>query len=168
MSKEKERLIDLRAQLRQAAEFENHHETWSDIMTKLLNTAHNISIKAEHEVQRLQSMLDKSKGTKETADMLADIIINTIHAFNNQEVAKKSAMELKKNGEADVPSPGDLEVQQREKEAEEIAKKEERKTTLIKTDLSKTEKPIKNVKTKTIEPKKQNAVRRKRRRSNKK
>lgn len=164
MSKQKERLIDLRVQLRQAAEFQNHHETWSDIMTKLLNTAHNISIKAEHEVQRLQSMLDKEKGVKETSDMLADIIINTIHAFNNQEEAKKAAIELKEKGLDEEPSAGDLEVQQREKEAEEIAKAEKEIKKL--KNVVKKEKPTKNVKTKMVEPKKTtNSVRRKRRRN---
>lgn len=122
-NKQKERLINLRAQLRHAMDFENAHETWSDIMIKLLNTAHNISIKANQEVTRLQSQLDKALGTLETADILSDMIVNTLDAHNRQEEARKAAEELKKQG-LDGPSVGDLEVEQREKEAEEIAKQE--------------------------------------------
>jgi len=122
-NKQKERLINLRAQLRHAMDFENAHETWSDIMIKLLNTAHNISIKANQEVTRLQSQLDKALGTLETADILSDMIVNTLDAHNRQEEARKAAEELKEKG-LDGPSAGDLEVEQREKEAEEIAKQE--------------------------------------------
>lgn len=145
INKQKERLIELRTQLRQAMEFENKHETWSDIVTKLLNAAHQISIKATNEVNRLQSQLDKALGTQETADILSDIIVNTLSAHNRQEEARKASEALKEAG-LDGPSAGDLEVQQREKEAEEIAKREktvESDKSVISTSISKPKAPVK-------------------------
>jgi len=164
-NKQKERLINLRAQLRHAMDFENAHETWSDIMIKLLNTAHNISIKANQEVTRLQSQLDKAIGTLETADILSDMIVNTLDAHNRQEEARKASEELKKQG-LDGPSAGDLEVEQREKEAEEIAKREEGITQEEKPSLKPTTKKVPEEVKKAVKQRKsvgsKNTVRRRR------
>lgn len=117
----KEKLIELRSQLRRALDLENNHETWSGVMTQLFNSAQQVARKADDEVKRLQSLLDRAVGTKETADMLSDMVINILSAHNNQRQAQKEVIEMQQKG-LDGPSSGDLEMEAIEKEAEEKAK----------------------------------------------
>jgi len=82
----KERLAELRKLLKEAQELEiASPDLAQQILIQTLNGAEEMRQKAGKEMQRLQHQMGEVEGKMKAADLLSDLVVNIVGAYNTQE-----------------------------------------------------------------------------------
>jgi hypothetical protein len=66
-------------------------ELYQQQVTQLLMSCNNIKLKAQSEMERLQSLIGECKGQIKAAEMMGSMLVETVAAYNRQTVKQQEA-----------------------------------------------------------------------------
>ena len=118
MRSHKDRLVRLREEMRDAMDMGIvDNKLWEQQMTQLLNSCESIKQKSQAEVGRLTELIGLCRGEQRAADKMADMLINTVAAYNSQN-RKMQEEERRQDKERTERERATLEKEKADLEAE--------------------------------------------------
>jgi hypothetical protein len=81
----KERLVRLREEIQDSFEMDiADRNLWKQQMEQLLHACEAMKVKSQKEIENLTRLIGVQQGEMKAADRMADLLINTIAAYNRQ------------------------------------------------------------------------------------